>query len=107
VLEGLSYRECVHFPSLFVAAVFDGRFQKMPGCLDGQRIGDATPGAPSILDPGWMRQRDPNWPPAGQEFDVHGIGVTGGNGYDQSLVNTVESLSTPPVGNVKVLIHAD
>jgi hypothetical protein len=53
-----------------------------------------------------MRQRNPYRPSAGKKLYVHGVSVPGRNGHDQGLVNTMESLSGPAVGSVKVLVHA-
>jgi hypothetical protein len=52
-----------------------------------------------------MRQGDPNWPPADQKFYVNRISMTGGNGDNEGLVNTVKPLSAPAIFNVEVVIH--
>jgi hypothetical protein len=53
-----------------------------------------------------MRQRDPNGTPAGKKLYINSVGVPCRNGDDQGLVNTMEFLSGPAVGGVKVLVHA-
>src|SRR5260370_34818406 len=99
-------RQRVHLASVFVAAIFNGRFRKVSRGLDGKRIADQADGAPVVLCPSWMRQRDPNWPPAGQKFYINSVGVAGGDGDNQGLVNTVQPLSAPAIVNVEILVHA-
>src|SRR5260370_2628605 len=96
----------VPFGSVFVVATLNGRFQKVSRGLDGKRIADHAAGAPVVLYPSWMRQRDPNWPPAGQKFYINSVGVAGGDGDNQGLVNTVQPLSAPAIVNVEILVHA-
>src|SRR5260370_35454243 len=76
-------RQRVHLASVFVAAIFNGRFQKVSRGLDGKRIADHAAGAPVVLYPSWMRQREPNWRPAGQKFYIKSVGVAGGGGGNQ------------------------
>src|SRR5260370_13478368 len=99
-------RQRVHLASVFVAAIFNGRFQKVSRGLDGKRIADHAAGAPVVLYPSWMRQRDPNWPPAGQKFYINSVGVAGGDGDNQGLGNTLQPLSAPPIVNVEILLQA-
>src|ERR1035441_412280 len=52
-----------------------------------------------------MRQRHPHRTSLHQEFNVDGIRVTGGNGYDQRLIDAVDLLLRPAVGGLKITIH--
>jgi hypothetical protein len=52
-----------------------------------------------------MRQGNPNGTAAGEKFDVDSVGMPRGDGHDQRLVDAVEPLARPAVGNMKVLIH--
>jgi hypothetical protein len=99
------HRERVHFASVFIRAGFNRRFQKMPGNLDGQRIGYDPAGSLVVFHPCWMRQGNPNGTPADKKLYINSVGVPRRNGDDQGLVNTVESLSSPAVGGVKVIVH--
>src|SRR5260370_18731374 len=104
--ESFLNRQRVHLASVLVAAIFNGRFQKVSRGLDGKRIADHAAGAPVVLHPGWMRQRDPNWPPADQKFYVNSVGVAGGDGGNQGPVNTVEPPFAPTSHNDENLLHA-
>ena len=104
--ERLIHRQRVHLPSMLIRAGFDRRLQKMPGRLDGKRVGYHPSGALLVLHPCWMRQSNPYGTPAGKKLYVNSVGVPGRNRDDQGLVNTMESLSGPAVGGVKVLVHA-
>ena len=42
---------------------------------------------------------------AGQELDVHGVGVAGGDGHHQRLVQAVQLLAGPAFGGAEVAIH--
>src|SRR4051812_19111355 len=77
----------------------------MPGGLHGQRVGNNFSGALVVFHPGWVREGDPNGVPVDEELDVHGVGVTGGNGHDQRLVHHVDGLSGPAVDTVEVSVH--
>src|SRR6476646_3774127 len=106
MFERLIHRQRVHLPSMLIRAGFNRRLQKMPGNLDGKRIGYDPTGALLVLHPCWMRQRNPYGTPAGKKLYVNSVGVPGRNRDNQGLVNTVEFLSGPAVGGVKVLVHA-
>src|SRR6266567_1152227 len=83
------------------------RLKIMTGNFNSQRIGDHLARAVLILHPGGMRQGHPYWMPVHQELDIHGIGVSRGNGHDQRLVNTVDPFLAPTVNGVEVLIHGN
>lgn len=104
--ERFIHRQRIHLPSVLIRAGFNCSLQEMSGGLDGQRISDDPAGALVVLHPCWMRQRYPNGTPAGKKLYIYSVGVPGRNSDDQGLVNTMESLSGPAVGGVKVLIHA-
>src|SRR4051812_12570433 len=104
--ERFIHRQSVHLPSMLIRAGLDGCFQVMPGCLDRQRVGYHPAGAPVVLHPCWMRQSNPYWPPARKKLHVDRIGVPGGDGNNQCLVNTMQLLSGPAVGGVKIIVHA-
>jgi len=106
VFQRFIHRERVHLSSVLIRTRFNRRLQKMPGNLDGQRISYDPPGPLLVFHPCWMRQSNPNGTPAGKKLYVNGVGVPRRNGDDQGLVNTVEFLSSPAVGGVKVLVHA-
>ena len=97
--------KCVHFPAVLVGAILNGCFQEMPGNLNGERIGDDSPGTLLVLHPGWMRQSNPYGPAAGQKFHIHSIGVARGYRYDQGLINAMQPFSRPTINSVKVLVH--
>jgi hypothetical protein len=54
-----------------------------------------------------MGQGHPHWTPVHQELDIHGIGVSRGNGHDQSLVNAMHAFLRPAVDGVEVLVHGN
>lgn len=104
--ERLIHRQRVHLSSVLIRAGFNRRLQKMPGCLYGQRIGYYPAGARVVLHPCWMRQSNPYGTPAGKKLYVDSVSVPRRNRDDQGLVRTVEVLSGPAVGGLKVLVHA-
>jgi len=79
--------------------------QIVAGDFYGQRIGDGLAGAPFVLHPCRMRQRDPDRSSIDQKLDVDRIGVTRGNGDDQGLVDAVDLLLRPAVGGGEVFKH--
>jgi hypothetical protein len=104
VVESLLNREGVHLATKAFARL-EGLLQIMAGDFDGERIGDHLASLILVFDPGGMRQRDPDGAAVDQEFYVDGIGVAGGDGDDQRLINAVHILVGPAVGGVEVLIH--
>src|SRR5579884_3964044 len=96
MFEGIGDGEGVHFAAA-VFARFDGPFQVVTGNVDGERIGDDVAGALVVLDPGGMRERDPDGASVGEELDVDGVGVAGGDGDDECLVGAVNVLISPAV----------
>jgi hypothetical protein len=104
--ERFIHRQRVHLASVLIHAGFNRSLQKMPGNLDGQRIGYDPAGTLLVFHPCWMRQRNPNGTPAGKKLYINSVGVPRRNRDDQGLVNTVEFFSRPAVGGVKVLVHA-
>src|SRR5271157_5743334 len=77
----------------------------MAGDFLRQRIGDQLPGALLVFDPGRVWQGNPDWAPVDQELDVHRIGVAGGDGHYQGLVEAVHLLLGPAVGGGEVSEH--
>ena len=106
VFQRFIHRQRVHLPAVFIRAGFNRRLQKTPGGLDGQRIGNHPAGPLLVLHPCWMRQRNPYRTSAGEKLYVYSVSVPGRNRDNKGLVNTMESLSGPAVGGVKVLVHA-
>src|ERR1700686_1031323 len=77
----------------------------MAGDFLRQRIGDQLSGAVLLFNPGRVRQGDPDRATVNQELDVHCIGVAGGDGYDQGLVEAVYLFLGPAVGGGEVSEH--
>src|SRR6266851_1348848 len=104
VLERLIDGKRIHFATQAFAR-FQRRFQKVAGDFLCQRVGDQPSTALLVLDPGRVRQRDPDGAPVDQELDVDRIGVAGGDGDYQSLIEAVHLLLGPAVGGSKVSEH--
>src|SRR5712692_3473227 len=77
----------------------------MAGDFLRQGVGDQPPGAVLVFDPGRVRQGDPDGTSVDQELDVHRIGMAGGDGHYQGLVETVYLLLGPAVGGGEVSEH--
>ena len=99
--------EGIHFASLVVTAGVNEILQVVAGNLDGKRISDDSPGALVVFHPCWMRNRDPDRLAIYEKFYVHCIRVSHGNGNNERLVQAMEFVSTPTVGDVKVLVHPE
>src|ERR1019366_6756032 len=106
MLESLVDGERIHFATQAFAG-FQRRFQKMAGDFLRQGIGDQPSGAVLVLDPGRVRQGDPDGTPVDQELDVHRIGVAGGDGHHQGLVKAVYLFLGPAVGGGEVSEHKE
>ena len=106
VLKRFIHGQGVHLASLLKAARLDEILQIMPGSLDGQRIGNNAPRSPVIFHPCWMRESEPDRLTIDQKFYVYGICMAGSDGHDKRLVQAVEFLAGPAVGDVKVLVHS-
>jgi hypothetical protein len=52
-----------------------------------------------------MRQGDPDGASVDKELDINGIGVAGGYGNDQRLVNAMDLFFGPAVAGVEIAIH--
>lgn len=100
----LFYAQGIHFLAHGVSRL-QGRLQKMPGNLDGQRIGDHFAGAILVLNPRRMRKSYPYWPSIYQKLDIHRVGMAGSNGNDQRLINAVHFFLGPAVHGVKISVH--
>ena len=99
-------RKRVHLPSMLITARFNEIPEIMAGYLDGKRIGNNAASPPVIFHPCRVRQRNPYWMPRHQEFDVYGIGVARSDSNDEGLVQAVQFLAGPAVGNVEVFVHS-
>src|SRR5208282_5919068 len=104
VLESLIDGERIHFaPQTF--ARLQRRLQKVASDFLRQGVGDQPPGALLVLDPGRVRQGDPDRTSVDQELDVHRISVASGDGHHQSLVKAVHFFFRPAVGGGEVSEH--
>jgi hypothetical protein len=79
----------------------------VPRDLNCQGIGNHFPGFGLIVNPCAMRDRNPDWPAVGEEFDIDGIRVAGGNGNYDRLVGAVNLLIRPAVCGFEVIVHAE
>ena len=52
-----------------------------------------------------MRERDPYWATAAEEFDVDRVSVPSSNSNDYSLVGTVNRLSRPAIDGGEIVVH--
>lgn len=104
VVQGLGKGQGVHLATVFFA-ILDGRLQKMPGDLYCQRIGDDLAGATVVLAPGSMWQSDPNRAALDEKFDVHRIGMAGGDGGHDGLEHAMHVLAAPVVLGPKIVVH--
>src|SRR5262249_41996838 len=104
--HGLRDSERVHLAGA-VETRFDGLLQIMPGDLHGQRVSDHVSGALLELDPGWVRQGDPDWASADQELDVHRVGMAGGDGDDDGLELHMDFVAGPAIADSKIVVHAE
>src|SRR6266404_9004300 len=104
VLESLIDGKRIHFTAQALAR-FQRRLQKMAGDFLCQGIGDQLAGAVLVLNPSRVRKGDPDWAPVDQELDVHRIGVAGGDGYDQGLVEAMYLILGPEDGGGEVSEH--
>jgi len=104
MLQGLIHRERVHLAAA-IQSTFDSSFQEVSRDLDGQRVGDHLAGAPVVLRPGRVGQRDPHRAAIDQEFNVHRVGMAGGDGHDDGLIDAVQLFARPAVLHPKILVH--
>jgi hypothetical protein len=89
---------------------FAGReslLQVMAGNLNGKCVGDHLAGAIVVLNPGGVRERNPNRAPVDQELEIDGIGVACGDRYDQRLIDTVHFFLGPAVYGFEILVHGE
>jgi hypothetical protein len=52
-----------------------------------------------------MRKCHPDLSSVHQEFDIHGIGVAGGNGHDHGLIDTMDLLLSPAISRSEIFKH--
>ena len=106
MLHGLGDGEGIHFLA-GVFAGFDGGFEVVASDLDGERVGDDFAGASLVFLPGAVRECDGDRLAIGEEFDIDGVGVAGGDGYDQPLIEAVDVGFGPAVLGVEVVEHGE
>jgi hypothetical protein len=106
MLQGLRHGERIHLASHAFSG-FECGLQKMPGDGDGERVSDDLGGVFLIFIPRHQRQSDPDRPSINQKLDVHGIGMPGGHGDNQRLINAVDLLLGPAIEGMKVAIHGN
>ena len=102
--HGFGHREGIHFLA-GVLAGFDGGLEVVSRDLDSERIGDDLPGAGMVFLPGTVRERDRDRLAIRQELDIHRVGVAGGDGYDETLIEAVDVGLGPAVLRVEVIEH--
>ena len=104
VLKGLGDGERVHFLTSAFAG-FERPFQIVPGDGDGQRIGNQLPLAVLVFDPRGTGQRHPHGAAIDQKLDIDRVGVPGGDGHDQSLIEAMDLLLAPTIDGVEIFVH--
>ncbi len=88
-----------------IVALFDNLLEVAAGDLDGELIGNNHAGAFLLLDPGDAGQGDPHGAIIYIEADIHGIGVTGGDGNDVGFPAAMQVFAGPAVDNLKFFVH--
>ena len=94
----------IHFASAVLSRL-DGPLQVVARNLHRHRVSDDLACALAVLHPGWMGQRNPDWPVVDQEFDIDGIGVAGRDGNNQCLILAVHPPTAPAIDRLKIVIH--
>ena len=84
---------------------FQGLLEVVSGDLHRQGIAKLLASALLVLRPRGMWERDPNRLAVYQKFDIHGIGMPGGDGYDQRLIDAMDLFPRPALGGVEVIVH--
>src|ERR1039458_6718628 len=77
----------------------------MAGDFFRQGVGDQLAGTLLVFNPGRMWQGDPDWTSVHQELDIHRIGVPGGDGQDERVVEAVNLVFGTVVGIAEIVKH--
>ena len=96
VIQRLLDGERVHLtPQPFSG--FERRFQVVPGDFNRQRVGNGFASLAFVFNPCWSGKRHPDSPAIDEKLDVYRVGMTGGDGHNQRLINTVHFFFCPAV----------
>src|SRR6185312_11875894 len=86
-------------------AVFDGALEEQTREVGGHAVAEGDAGDALELDPGRVGESEPDGLLVGEELEIHGIGVAGGDGDHHALKLTVKGFVREGIGGGKVLVH--